>query len=63
MAQKKKARDVSGPVDDKNKSEIVVTSEMRKAGAFVIQDFKNVVSSDALAEDVYIAMARLAPAN
>jgi hypothetical protein len=39
---------------------IVITHEMRQAGACVIEELKNVISDSALAEVVYIATARLA---
>lgn len=38
---------------------IVITHEMREAGACVIEELKNVISASALAEVVYIATARL----
>jgi len=48
------------PLGGTGEPEIVVTSQMREAGASVIQELRDVVSPSGLAEEVYIAMARAA---
>lgn len=52
---KKQTENVKIPKDDRQ--EIVVTSAMKEAGACVLSELSEVVTSDYLAEQVYIAMA------
>ena len=49
------------PESDRAANGLDVTSDMRQAGADVIEELRAVVSSDFLAERVYVAMACKSP--